>query len=86
MITGENLHMHEMIGLHTELISSTNAQIVGLHGMIIDETKNMFVIDSGDHTRHVPKDIGMWRFALPGGRVDLDGMRLAKRPFERMSR
>ncbi len=42
MITIDNITSHEFIGLHTEVTQSSNPQIIGLNGRIIDETKTMF--------------------------------------------
>jgi len=42
MITKENIISHELIGLKTEIIDSSNKEILGLNGTIIDETKSMF--------------------------------------------
>ena len=39
MITQENIALHELIGLDTEILDSSNKQIVGLSGRIVDETK-----------------------------------------------
>ena len=39
MITADNIISHEFIGLHTEIIKSTNPQVIGLNGRIMDETK-----------------------------------------------
>ena len=39
MITSENISIHEMVGLKTEICCSPNLQIIGLNGTIVDETK-----------------------------------------------
>ena len=44
MITPENIAVHELIGLETEIVNSSNKEILGLKGIIVDETKFMFVI------------------------------------------
>ncbi len=38
MITVDNITSHEFIGLHTEITKSSNPQIIGLNGRIVDET------------------------------------------------
>ena len=46
MITAENITSHELIGLRTEIVESSNSQIIGLNGTITDETK------INDHHKH----------------------------------
>ena len=41
MITPENITSHELIGLRTEIIESSNPQIIGLNGTVTDETKSI---------------------------------------------
>ena len=44
MITAENILQHEFIGLNTKFQQSTNPQLIGLNGTIINETKSMFAL------------------------------------------
>ena len=44
MITVDTISRHEFIGLQTQIINSTNQQVIGLNGTIINETKSMFTI------------------------------------------
>ena len=46
MITADNITSHEFIGLNTEIVQSTNPQLIGLNGRIVDETKSMFTINT----------------------------------------
>ena len=39
MITADTISRHEFIGLDTEIINSSNSQVVGLNGTVINETK-----------------------------------------------
>lgn len=55
MITKENIISHELIGLKTEIIDSSNKEILGLNGTIVDETKSMFVIDTTLGYKKIPK-------------------------------
>ncbi len=55
MITVDNITSHEFIGLHTEITQSSNPQIIGLNGRIIDETKSMFRLNTKNGTKSIAK-------------------------------
>ena len=86
MITTDNLSSHEMIGLNTEIIQSSNSQMVGLSGKIIDETKNMFVLNTSTGIKNIPKDINTWRFSINNQQKEISGNTLTKISFERLWR
>ena len=46
MITADILSRHEFIGLDTKVINSSNSEVVGLNGTVINETKSMFTINT----------------------------------------
>lgn len=79
-ITPENLPKHELIGLHTEVVDSTDEGLEGLEGEVMDETKSMLRIDD----KWVEKKNCTFLFEIPDGRrVKVDGELIAKRPEER---
>ena len=84
MITKENIASHELIGLSTKVIESSNPQIIGLNGSIIDETKSMFSIQTTSGIKKVPKKHCRMEFALLTDKITIDGNQLAKRPYDRM--
>ena len=86
MITAQNITSHEIIGLHTEIIGSTNPQVIGLNGRVIDETKSMLRISSEKGIKSIAKDTSLWRFTIDDNRtvVDVAGTKIAKRPFDRI--
>ncbi|TLY04960.1 MAG: ribonuclease P protein subunit [Thaumarchaeota archaeon] len=84
MITTENISFHELIGLNVEIVESTNKQIVGFAGKIIDETKSMFTLSVRNRVKKVPKEIAYWKFTLNGKTIILKGIELTKRPYERV--
>lgn len=86
MITVDNLHVHEMIGLKTEIVKSSNSQILGVNGTIVDETKNMFVIDTKLGIKNIPKNINTWKFFFNNEDKEIEGSSLAKRSYERLGR
>ena len=84
MITIDNITSHEFIGLHTEITQSSNPQIIGLNGRIIDETKSMFTLNTKNGTKSIAKSKNSWKFSIENKDVVVDGSKIAKRPFDRL--
>lgn len=84
MITSENLLSHEFIGLDTEITSSSNPQIIGLNGRIVDETKSMFTVNTKNGIKTIAKSINNWKFSIAGKDIIVDGSKIVKRPFDRI--
>ncbi|MEM2106592.1 MAG: ribonuclease P protein component 1 [Candidatus Bathyarchaeia archaeon] len=80
-----NLVRHELIGLDAKILKSTNRQIVGLKGKIVDETRNILTFRSGGRDLKIPKNIVQIRFYLPNGEiVDVEGKVIQARPEDRV--
>ncbi len=84
MMTVDNITSHEFIGLHTEIVQSSNPQIIGLNGRIVDETKSMFTINTKNGTKSIAKSENSWKFSIEGKDIVIDGSKIAKRPFDRI--
>jgi len=84
MITFENISIHEMIGLKTVISASTNSQIIGLTGTIVDETKSMFTINTKNGLKMIPKKENTWKFLSDGNELTFSGSLLEKRSFDRL--
>ncbi len=84
MITIDNITSHEFIGLHTEITQSTNPQIIGLNGRVVDETKSMFKINTKNGTKSIAKSKNSWKFSIENNDIVVDGSKIAKRPFDRI--
>jgi ribonuclease P protein subunit POP4 len=84
MITAENITSHELIGLRTEIVESSNPQIIGLNGTIIDETKSMITINTVNGTKMISKSNNSWKFLIDDKDIILNGSKIAKRPFDRI--
>ncbi|MCI0503176.1 ribonuclease P protein subunit [Candidatus Micrarchaeota archaeon] len=98
MITKKNLLYSTFIGLIVEVVNSSQRGIVGLKGTVVDETKNLIVIEregpgaapvvAGGTTAvkavRVPKAGATFRFTLDSGETaDVEGRKIAFRPHER---
>lgn len=84
MITAENITSHEFIGLDTEIVSSSNPQVIGLNGRIINETKSMFTINTEKGIKSISKSQNNWKFSIQDKDVIVEGTRITKRPFDRI--
>jgi len=84
MITANNITSHEFIGLDTEITQSTNSQVIGLNGRIIDETKSMFKINTEKGVKSVAKSTNQWKFTLENRDIIIEGSKIAKRSFDRI--
>ena len=80
-LTPENLIYHELIGLPVE-VDSTGYR---LEGLVVDETRNMLVIETASGDKKIPKDAGAFIFTLPDGRrVKVLGTLLRSQPENRI--
>ena len=92
MITARNLIYHEFIGLEVAVLASKNPSLISISGHIIDETKQMLVIQpfvepiyEKTSEKMVPKRGSVFRFTLPdGGLVDVDGDAICTAPHRRI--
>lgn len=81
-----NIEMHELIGLEVEVKESTNPNQVGIKGRIVDETKNMLVIDDGKGRKMIMKKGAKFGISLDDEYVTIKGDRINYRPHERIKK
>jgi len=85
MITGRNLIRHELIGLNVKIIDSSNKFHVGIKGMVVDETKNLLIIETKKGLKRVQKKGTKFVFTIPNGRkFKVNGTRIIARPEDRI--
>ncbi|WP_456474536.1 ribonuclease P protein component 1 [Candidatus Pyrohabitans sp.] len=77
---------HELIGLECEIVSATDASLVGLRGVVVDETRNTLTLDVKGKRKRVAKAIATFRFRVGKSVVDVDGKALIARPEDRIKR
>ncbi|VVC02975.1 Ribonuclease P protein component 1 [Candidatus Bilamarchaeum dharawalense] len=85
MITRKNLLYSTFIGLEVEIVNSSQRKLIGLHGKIVDETKNLIVVESAAGKElKIPKVSSTFRFTTEDNqKVDVIGKDIAFRPHER---
>ncbi len=64
-LTPHNIIHHELIGLDTRVVDSTNSSLVGIEGRIVNETRNILKIDTGVQEKNVPKSCSSFMFTIP---------------------
>lgn len=84
MRTRQNLLYHTFIGLDVEVINSSSRELMGKKGKIIDETKNLIVIEDAECREiRIPKAACVFHFYAEDGALDVDGRKIMFRPEER---
>lgn len=84
MRTAKNLHLHEFIGLDVRITNSSSREWIGLEGKVVDETKNLLVIQMKKGEKRIPKVACTFLFTLQNGeKAELEGKDIAFRPEER---
>ncbi|MBA5941785.1 MAG: ribonuclease P protein subunit [Methanophagales archaeon] len=87
-ITPGNLLQHELIGLRITVVESSNRNLQGLEGTVVDETRNMLVIeDERKNLKKIPKAGNRFIFGLGGGvRASVKGTQIVSRPEDRIKK
>ena len=71
-----------IVGKIIEVVDSKNNTLVGIKGVVVDETKNSFVIENQSGKKQVRVLKNICTFKLNNQIVD--GKDLEKRPYERI--
>lgn len=80
----KELERHELIGLLCRVADAKNKSIVGLHGKIINETKNTLTLEQNNRTKTILKNDAVFEFMLKNKKITISGEKLLKRPEERI--
>lgn len=72
----------ELIGKKIKVIESNNSSLVGIEGVVVDETKNIISIEVDGKTKQIVKDLCV--FDVEGKTIQ--GKDITKRPEERIKR
>lgn len=78
---------HELIGLEARVVDSSDPTLLGIHGKIVDETRNMLVMEQVGKDKIISKTSSMFMITLPDGEeVTVEGKKLIGRPEARVKR
>ena len=79
------IERHELIGSNIKIIGSKNQSLIGIKGKIIDETKNMLVVQ-GKTKKNIIKNQVKMEIKFNNERVIIDGRVLVGRPVDRLKK
>lgn len=85
-ITCNNIHAHELIGLETKIIDSSDNNLIDKRGRIVYETKNMLWLERKDAIKKIPKSIVRLEVIIDNVRCIIEGKRIIGRPEDRIRR
>ncbi|MDI6642526.1 MAG: ribonuclease P protein component 1 [Candidatus Hodarchaeaceae archaeon] len=86
-VTKQNPMRHELIGLEARVVNSSDPTLVGIHGKIVDETRDMLVVEQAGKDKIIPKSSSTFLIAMSNGKgVTVEGKKLIGRPEERVRR
>jgi ribonuclease P protein subunit POP4 len=76
----------ELIGLHVKIKECTDPKWKGKSGLILDETKNTFLMKIEDKEKIIPKKTATFEFIYCGKKITLNGSKIAFRPEDRIKK
>ena len=78
---------HEFIGTEGKIAKSPHADYLGIHGKVINETKNTFTIMHKRRAKNVIKNSAIFNFKFSDGTtVEIDCKLLTGRPEDRLKK
>jgi len=79
--------LHELIGLAVKVVKSHDRSQVGIHGTVIDETRNTLLIRTEEGiVKRVAKDISTFKFKYGRKSFVVDGKEINFRSWERIEK
>jgi len=82
----KTLAREELIGRRVTIRECTDPTLGNKSGLIIDETKNIFLIEIENKEKKVGKNIAKFEFEQDGKKILLNGSKLIFRPEDRIKK
>ena len=82
----KTLAREELIGLHVKIKECKDPSWIGKSGVILDETKNTFLLEIDDQKKTIPKNIASFEFEYEGKKITINGSKIAFRPENRIKK
>ena len=76
----------ELIGRHVTIITCTDPTWINRSGIVVDETKNTFLIELDDSEKKIAKETATFAFDYNGKITIIEGKRLVNRPEDRIKK
>jgi len=77
------LTKEELIGRKVRIDRCTDPTLISISGLVVDETKNTFMIEIKNKKKMIAKNIATFEFEYKGKKVLINGSRLIYRPEDR---
>ncbi len=86
-LNNKTIVLHELIGLSVRVQKSQDRSQIGIHGTVIDETKNTLIIETGSgEQKKVAKNISVFVFKYGRKNFVVDGKEIGFRSYERIEK
>jgi ribonuclease P protein subunit POP4 len=83
----QNIPSHEWIGLKVTVEQNTDPTATGITGHVVDETRNMLIIETRSGIVRIAKSHSVFRSTLPTGETMIvNGADLRHRPEDRIKK
>lgn len=82
----KDITRHELIGLNIEIVEAKNKALIGLKGKVIDETKNLLIIQTKKGEKKILKDQVTLNIKVKDKKVQLEGKLLVGQPEDRLKK
>ena len=77
---------YELIGLPVKIVASKNTSLVGIEGVIVDETKYLVIIESAGKVKKILKEQATFHITFNDRTYEIQGKLLIGRPEERLKK
>ncbi|MDE1873838.1 MAG: ribonuclease P protein subunit [Candidatus Micrarchaeota archaeon] len=81
-----NIVLNELIGLRVRVLKCRDRKQVGLHGTVVDESKNTLVVDTGSRLKRLVKATSTFRFYAGRKSFIVSGVEIGFRPDDRIEK
>ncbi len=85
-MNGKNLAKDEFIGQYVKIVECTDPNWKGQSGLIVDETKNTFLIKTDHGNKKIAKKTAIFEFKTDDEKIIIDGKKIAYRPEDRIKK
>ncbi len=85
-LNNKTIVLHELVGLDVSVVKSSDAKQAGIHGTVVDETKNTLVIQTDEGLKHIVKAISTFRFREGSKSFIVDGEEINFRSEDRLEK
>ena len=82
----KTLSRDEFIGLKVKILECTDPIWNGQNGLILDETKNTFLIEIKNKKKMIAKKTAKFEFTINGEKISITGEKIVFRPEDRIKK